>query len=157
VCIHPFEDGKGRIGRALAEKSLAQNLSQPSLIALAYTSERKHKDYYAVLERNNKDLQIDGWMTYFANTILQAQDNTIKRVDFYAAKAKFYEKLRDQINERQAKVIARMLKEGIEGFKGGLSADNYISISKTWRAICKTWSRRARLPRSENCGTRVIF
>jgi Fic family protein len=134
VCIHPFEDGNARIGRALAEKSLAQDLSQPSLIALAYTSERKHKDYYAVLERNNKDLQIDGWMTYFANTILQAQDNTIKRVDFYAAKAKFYEKLRDQINERQAKVIARMFKEGIEGFKGGLSADNYISISKTWRA-----------------------
>jgi Fic family protein len=134
VCIHPFEDGNARIGRALAEKSLAQNLSQPSLIALAYTSERKHKDYYAVLERNNKDLQIDGWMTYFANTILQAQDNTIKRVDFYAAKAKFYGKLRDQINERQAKVIARMFKEGIEGFKGGLSADNYISISKTWRA-----------------------
>jgi Fic family protein len=126
VCIHPFEDGNARIGRALAEKSLAQDLSQPSLIALAYTSERKHKDYYAVLERNNKDLQIDGWMTYFANTI--------KRVDFYAAKAKFYEKLRDQINERQAKVIARMFKEGIEGFKGGLSADNYISISKTWRA-----------------------
>jgi Fic family protein len=110
VCIHPFEDGNARIGRALAEKSLAQDLSQPSLIALAYTSERKHKDYYAVLERNNKDLQIDGWMTYFANTILQAQDNTIKRVDFYAAKAKFYEKLRDQINERQAKVIARMFR-----------------------------------------------
>ena len=58
VCIHPFEDGNGRIGRALAEKSLAQNLGQPSLIALAYTIERKRKDYYAALERNNKDLEI---------------------------------------------------------------------------------------------------
>ena len=56
VCIHPFEDGNGRIGRALAEKSLAQNSGQPSLIALAYTIERKHKDYYAALERNNRDL-----------------------------------------------------------------------------------------------------
>jgi Fic family protein len=134
VCIHPFEDGNGRIGRALAEKSLAQNLGQPTLIALAYTIERKRKDYYAELERNNKDLQIDGWMTYFPNTILQAQDNTIKRVDFYVAKAKFYEKFRDQLNERQAKVIARMFRDGIDGFKGGLSADNYISTSKTSRA-----------------------
>ncbi|MGB8525633.1 MAG: Fic family protein [Rhodoplanes sp.] len=134
VCIHPFEDGNGRIGRALAEKALAQNLGQPTLIALAYTIERKRKDYYTALERNNKELRIDGWMTYFATTVLQAQDNTIKRVDFYIAKAKFYEKFRDQLNERQAKVIARMLREGLDGFKGGLSAENYISISKTSRA-----------------------
>jgi hypothetical protein len=133
--VHPSVRGRQGTHRPRACRKIAgQNLSQPSLIALAYTSERKHKDCYAVLERNNKDLQIDGWMTYFANTILKAQDNTIKRVDFHAAKAKFYEKLRDQINERQAEVIARMFKEGIEGFKGRLSADNYISISKTWRA-----------------------
>jgi Fic family protein len=134
VCIHPFEDGNGRIGRALAEKALAQNLGQPTLIALAYTIERKRKDYYAELEHNNKELHIDDWMTYFSNTILQAQNNTIKRVDFYIAKAKFYEKFRDQLNERQAKVVARMFREGVDGFKGGLSADNYISISKTSRA-----------------------
>ncbi len=134
VCIHPFEDGNGRIGRAIAEKSLGQNLSQPSLIALAYTIERKRADYYAALERNNKDLEISGWMKYFANTIIEAQTNTIKRVDFYVAKAKFYEKFRGQLNERQDKVIARMFREGIDGFKGGLSADNYISISQTSRA-----------------------
>jgi Fic family protein len=134
VCIHPFEDGNGRIGRALAEKSLAQNLGQPSLIALAYTIERKHKDYYDALERNNRDLRVDGWMMYFANTVLQAQDNTIKRADFYIVKAKFYEKFRDKLNERQSKVIARVFREGIDGFKGGLSAENYIGISKTSRA-----------------------
>lgn len=134
VCVHPFEDGNGRIGRALAEKSLAQNLGRPSLIALAYTIERQRKDYYAALERNTKDLEINGWMKYFASTVLEAQNNTIKRVDFYVAKAKFYENFRDELNERQAKVIAPMFKEGIDGFKGGLSADNYISISKTSRA-----------------------
>jgi Fic family protein len=134
VCIHPFEDGNGRIGRALAEKALAQNLGQPTLIALAHTIERRHKDYYAALERNNNDLRIDDWMTYFANTILQAQDNTITYVDFYVAKARFYEKFRDQLNKRQAKVIARMFKEGIDGFKGGLSADNYLRITHTSRA-----------------------
>jgi len=134
ICIHPFEDGNGRIGRALAEKALAQNLGQPTLIALAYTIERKRKDYYAELEHNNKRLRIDDWMMYFAKTVLQAQDNTIKRVDFYIAKAKFYEKFRAQLNERQAKVVARMFREGVDGFKGGLAADNYISISKTSRA-----------------------
>jgi Fic family protein len=134
VCIHPFADGNGRIGRALAEKSLAQNLGQPSLIALAYTIERKRKDYYAALERNNKELEITGWMKYFANTIIEAQNNTIKRVDFYVAKAKFYEKFRGKFNERQEKVIGRIFREGIDGFKGGLSAENYISITKTSRA-----------------------
>ena len=134
VCIHPFEDGNGRIGRALAEKSLAQNLSQPSLIALATTIERKRKDYYAALERNNKELEITAWLMYFANTILAAQRNSIARVDFYVAKARFYEKFRGQFNERQDKVIARMFREGLDGFKGGLSADNYISISPTSRA-----------------------
>jgi Fic family protein len=134
VCVHPFEDGNGRIGRALAEKSLAQNLGQPSLIALAYTIERKRKDYYAALERNNKQSEITGWLEYFAHTVLDAQDNTIKRADFYVAKAKFHERLRGELNERQEKVIARMFREGIEGFKGGLSAENYISITKTSRA-----------------------
>ena len=115
-------------------KSLAQNLGQPSLIAPAYTIERKRKDYYAALERNNKDLDITGWMKYFADTVLEAQNNTIKRVDFYVAKAKFHERLRGKLNERQERVIARMFREGIDGFKGGLSAENYITISKTSRA-----------------------
>lgn len=132
--IHPFEDGNGRIGRALSEKALAQNLGQPTLIALAYTIERKRKDYYAALERNNKGTAITPWLTYFANTALEAQRNTIKRVDFYVAKAKFYEKFRDQLNERQETAIARMFREGIDGFKGGLSADNYISITQASRA-----------------------
>ena len=119
---------------ALAEKSLAQNLDQPSLIALAYTIERKHKDYYVALERSNKQNEITGWLEYFARTILEAQDNTIKRVDFYVAKAKLYDRLRGQLNERQERVVARMFREGIDGFKGGLSSENYISITKTSRA-----------------------
>ena len=134
VSIHPFEDGNGRIGRALAEKSLAQNLRQPTLIALAYTIERERKAYYAALERSNKNIEITNWLTYFAETILEAQRNTIKRVDFYVAKAKLYERFRGQMNERQEKVVARMFREGIDGFKGGLSAENYIRIARTSRA-----------------------
>lgn len=134
VCIHPFEDGNGRIGRAIAEKALAQHLGHPTLIALAYTIERKRKEYYAALERNNKDLEVTAWLAYFARTVLEAQATTIERIDFYIAKAKFYERLRGQLNERQAKVIARMFQEGIGGFKGGLSAENYIRITGTSRA-----------------------
>lgn len=134
VCIHPFEDGNGRIGRALAEKTLAQNLGHPTLIALAYTIERKRKDYYGALEHNNKDLEVTDWLRYFARTVLEAQSNTMRRVDFYVAKAKFYERARDELNERQARVIGRMFKEGIDGFQGGLSAENYITIAKTSRA-----------------------
>jgi Fic family protein len=134
VSIHPFEDGNGRIGRALAEKSLAQNLGQPSLIALAYTIERKRKEYCAALERNNKKTQITDWLTWFAVTTLEAQNTTIQRVDFYVAKAKLYQRLRGKMNERQEKVVARMFREGVDGFRGGLSAENYIAISQTSRA-----------------------
>jgi len=132
--IHPFEDGNGRIGRAISEKALAQSLGQPTLIALAYTIERKRRAYYAELEHNSRDLEISEWLTFFGNTVLEAQTTTIKRVDFYLAKARFYERLRGQMNERQEKTIARMFREGIDGFKGGLSADNYITITKTSRA-----------------------
>lgn len=76
----------------------------------------------------------DGWMTYFANTILEAQASTIRRVEFYVAKARFYQRFRDNFNERQAKVIARMFREGFDGFEGGLSAENYINITQTSRA-----------------------
>lgn len=134
VCIHPFEDGNGRIGRALAEKSLAQNLGQPSLISLAYTIEKKRKAYYDALEDSNKDNAITGWLRYFANTVLDAQDITIRRVDFLVAKARFYERMRGRMNERQEKAIARMFREGIDEFKGGLSANNYIGVTGAARA-----------------------
>ena len=56
--LHPFEDGNGRIGRAIAEKSLAQNLGQPSLIALAATILARRARYYAALEEANKKNEI---------------------------------------------------------------------------------------------------
>ncbi|MDX8355690.1 Fic family protein [Cognatiyoonia sp. IB215182] len=132
--IHPFEDGNGRLGRALAEKSLAQNIGQPSLIALAFTIERKRKDYYDQLERHQKTLDVTPWLVWFAETVLAAQQVTLDRVGFFIAKAHFYDRHRDTLNERQAKVIERIFREGSDGFKGGLSAENYISISGTSRA-----------------------
>ncbi len=132
--IHPFEDGNGRIGRALCEKALAQTLGEPTLIALAYTIEKHRKAYYENLEANNKSNIITDWLLYFAKTILEAQRVTLSRVEFSVAKAKFYQHYSNQFNERQEKAIARMFREGIEGFKGGLSAENYIAITKASRA-----------------------
>lgn len=132
--IHPFEDGNGRIGRALSEKALAQNLGEPSLIALAYAIERHRKTYYRMLETSSRSNEITDWLVYFAKTILDAQRVTLARVEFSVAKAKFYERFRGQLSERQEKVIARMFREGIDGFKGGLSAENYIAITKASRA-----------------------
>ena len=132
--IHPFEDGNGRLGRALAEKSLAQNIGQPSLIALAYTIERHRKGYYDQLETHQKTLDITGWLLWFAETVLAAQQVTLTRVAFFIGKAKFYDQFRDLLNDRQAKVIERMFREGPDGFKGGLSAENYIAMTGTSRA-----------------------
>lgn len=131
VSIHPFEDGNGRIGRAIAEKSLSQSLGRSSLIALAHMIEASRKDYYAALERNNQLLEITDWLAWFAQTVLDAQAYSVECIGFLINKAKLYSRLEGQLNERQHKVLARMFREGLDGFKGGLSADNYIRIAKT--------------------------
>ena len=88
------------MGRAIAEKSLAQSLGHPTLIALSHTIERNRKAYYEKLERYNKDIEITGWLVYFAETILEAQDNTRKRIEFIIEKTKLYDRLRGKLNER---------------------------------------------------------
>ncbi len=90
-------------------------------------------DLYQSFATPLTDQTMFGWR-YFAETVLEAQTNTLARVDFYVAKAKLYERLRGRLNERQEKVITRMFGEGIDGFKGGLSAENYITITKASRA-----------------------
>jgi len=134
VSIHPFEDGNGRIGRAISEKALSQALGQPTLIALSQTIEAGRKDYYRHLEINNKDLEITDWVTYFSNTVLAAQDYTQCMIEFLIEKAKFFERTKNRLNARQQKVLVRMFQEGLQGFQGGLSADKYIRIAKTSRA-----------------------
>jgi Fic family protein len=133
-CIHPFEDGNGRIGRALAEKVLSQAVGAPTLIALSLTIQNAKKEYYRQLELNNKDLSVTSWLEYFASTILQAQDYSQRFIDFLIDKTKLYDRLRGHLNDRQEKVLSRMFREGLEGFKGGLSAENYIKISGASRA-----------------------
>ncbi len=131
VSVHPFEDGNGRIARALAVKALAQEMQQASLIALSMVIERKRKAYYQALDESNRKLEITDWLLYFGQEILEAQSYSQKMIEFVVNKAKFFDKYKSVLNSRQEKVIARVLVEGLEGFKGGLSAENYISISNT--------------------------
>ncbi len=129
--IHPFEDGNGRIGRAICEKSLSQSLNQPTLISLSPVINGNKKDYYAWLEKSNQHNEITGWLVYFAETILQAQELTQKLLDLLITKTKFLDGFKKELNARQEKVILRMFREEPAGFKGGLSARNYIAITET--------------------------
>lgn len=134
VSIHPFEDGNGRISRALVEKSLAQTLRRPAVLALSVIIHKRRKAYYDTLEDSNKVNQIDPWLNYFSEVILQAQSHTTMLAEFIITKAKFYDRYRGQLNERQTKALERMFREGPDGFEGGLSAENYIRITGTSRA-----------------------
>jgi Fic family protein len=127
--IHPFEDGNGRLGRGLAEKRLAQNLGQPSLIALAATILARRASYYDALEAANKDNAITDWLAWFAGIAIEAQRRTIALIEFLIDKTGLLDRLRDQLNDRQHKALLRMFREGPEGFKGGLSAGEYGSIT----------------------------
>jgi Fic family protein len=127
--IHPFEDGNGRIGRAIAEKAIAQGFGQPLLVALATTILAHQKSYYEALEKANRQTDVTEWLTWFADIALEAQRRTIMQVEFLIAKTKLLDRLRGHINERQQKALLRMFREGPEGFKGGLSAANYSTIT----------------------------
>jgi Fic family protein len=129
--IHPFEDGNGRIGRAIAEKVIAQSLGQPSLTAIAATILAHRSDYYLALEAANKGNEVTNWLAWFAGIALEAQAMTLAQVEFLIQKTKLLDRSRDQLNERQRTVLLRVLREGPSGFKGGLSAGNYVAIAKT--------------------------
>jgi Fic family protein len=127
--IHPFEDGNGRIGRAIAEKSIAQNIGQAVSLALATTILAHQKAYYAALEKANRRNELTQWLLWFSDITLEAQQRSIAQVEFTIAKAKLLDRLRGQINARQEKALLRMLREGPDGFEGGLSAGNYSTIT----------------------------
>lgn len=129
VSVHPFEDGNGRIGRAIAEKALAQTIGRPTLTALAATILAKRKDYYDALEANNKLNEITEWIAWFAAVAIEAQRRAIASVDFLIDKTRLLDRLNPVINERQRKALLRMLQEGPEGFKGGLTAGKYTTIT----------------------------
>lgn len=135
--IHPFEDGNGRIGRAISEKALAQALGRPTLTALAATILVRRKSYYDALEAANKGNEITPWLAWFGGITLEAQQRTQAQVEFLLNKTRLLDALRDKLNERQEKVLLRVLDAGPEGFQRGLSAGNYASVAKTSPATAR--------------------
>lgn len=127
--IHPFEDGNGRIGRAISEKALSQAAGHSTLTALSETVLLRQKSYYSALEVANKSNHITGWLIWFAALAIEAQRRTASRIEFLLDKTRLLDRLRGQLNQRQEKALLRMLREGPEGFKGGLSAGNYMTIT----------------------------
>ena len=79
-------------------------------------------------------MEIDSWVNYFIETIIDAQVDSENLIDFTLKKVKFFDRFRDLLNERQLKIIKRVLDEGPEGFMGGINARKYVSISKTSKA-----------------------
>ncbi len=132
--IHPFEDGNGRIGRAIAEKALSQGIGRPVLMSLSKAIERNRKTYYSELENAQQSLEITQWIKYFISTVLSAQSDAENEINFTLKKVKFFDKYKNELNERQKKVISRMLEEGPKGFTGGMNATKYAGLCKVSKA-----------------------
>ena len=132
--IHPFEDGNGRIGRALSEKVLSQGLGRPVLLSLSKAIETHKKSYYDALESAQKSNEITAWITYFVHMALAAQVAAEALIDFILKKTRFHDRYRNQLDKHQLKVINRILDEGPKGFEGGMSAKKYSSITGVSKA-----------------------
>jgi len=132
--IHPFEDGNGRIGRAIAEKALAQGMGRPILMSLSRTIEANQDAYYGALEKGQSANEITEWINYFVKTVLAAQTEAEEQIDFTLKKVKFFDRNKDHLSDRQLKVIKRMLDEGPKEFEGGMNASKYGSLTKTSKA-----------------------
>ncbi len=128
--IHPFEDGNGRIGRAISELAVSQSLGQPVILSLSKVIEADRAAYYDGLTRASRSLDIGGWVEYFSSTILKAQETSLRSVEFLIGKTRFFDRLGNQLNPRQERALLRMFREGIDGFKGGMSSANYRAITK---------------------------
>lgn len=129
VTLHPFEDGNGRIARAIGDLLLARADGSPHrYFSLSAQIQRERKDYYALLERTQKDsLDVTAWLAWFLGALLRAIDHAHLPLDTVLIKARFWQRWASTpINERQAKVLNRLL----DGFDGKLTSGRWASIAR---------------------------
>ena len=136
VTIHPFEDGNGRIARALTDMALAQDEKQPArFYSLSSRIMTDRDKYYNVLEYCQKgDGEITSWLKWFLGCFQRAVEDAQTLISKVLAKGEFWQKYgQTTLNDRQRKIINRLLDAGPGGFEGGLTTRKYVSIAKVSR------------------------
>lgn len=128
--IHPFEDGNGRIGRAISELVLSQDMGCPCAFSLSKAIQQTQKKYYSMLAANSSyTLDITEWLNYFMDVVICALEESKADIEFVLLKAAFWRRYEDKVNTRQDRVVKRMFQEGRSGFKGGVNARKYMQIA----------------------------
>jgi Fic family protein len=129
VTIHPFEDGNGRIGRALTDLLLARSEnSAQRFYSLSEYIQKDRKNYYAVLEKTQKgNLNLTHWIDWFFKTLGNAVENALSTLNIVLYKSHFWESISEiPLNERQRKMINRLL----DHFEGKLTTSKWAKITK---------------------------
>jgi Fic family protein len=129
VTIHPFDDGNGRIARAIADLALARSESSSRrFYSMSAQIQRERKTYYDVLEQSQRGTtDVTMWMTWYLECLERAIEGAQGTLGHVIAKAKFWERLRNvALNERQRIVIGRF----VEGFEGKLTTGKWAKLAK---------------------------
>ncbi|HEY4542268.1 MAG TPA: Fic family protein [Noviherbaspirillum sp.] len=127
--LHPFDDGNGRIARAIGDLLLARADGSPQrFYSLSAQIQRERTAYYNILERTQKgSVDVTEWLAWFLATLHRAIDQAQHTLDAVLTKARFWQRLAGMpMNERQAKLVTRLL----DGFEGKLTSSKWAVIAK---------------------------
>ena len=129
VTLHPFDDGNGRIARAVGDLFLARADGSPQrFYSLSAQIQRERKDYYEVLERTQKGTpDVTAWLSWFLGTLDRAVANSQTTFDAVLTKARFWQRWAGlPLNARQVKLLNRLL----DDFEGKLTSSKWAAIAK---------------------------
>ncbi len=135
--IHPFEDGNGRIGRAIVEMAIAQHLRpQRRLLSLSRQLLTSRAAYYEALNQAQKGpVDVTPWVEWFVRQYTEACDAAGRVIDLAIEKQRFWQvHAVSALGERQRKVLQRLLDDGDGGFLGGLNAEKYMKMTRVSKA-----------------------
>jgi Fic family protein len=129
VTLHPFDDGNGRLARAIGDLLLARADRSPQrFYSLSAQIQRERKGYYTILERTQKDsMEVTAWLVWFLEALRLAVAAAHRQLDAVLAKARFWQRLAGMpLNERQVKLLNRLL----DGFDGKLTTGKWAALAK---------------------------